>query len=285
MFGVASTHRDHLLHALEGFAVARRDPDAAIMFDTSYPAEAVTPLDGNLYFPPTTVVKEVAFDGHFGVHRLLHKQLEPPRTVKLKSRPKQLKPHQRTCSCKRKDAIHCAQPNRTAGWQFFLDPSSRRLLGAKEHKQNECNAEKLDIVVGVLEMDQVEADLAMHDDNCHFEPCAKRNAPKVFKRIKYFVIDPVHQVNHKCSKKKWTQREHKRMKKVRSNMAESFNAWIRTYNAFLNSLRPHSHRFWVEEIGKFYNANLKDVPLKITRRSNVASRSDRKVRKKPASQR
>ena len=55
-----------------------------------------------LLFPPAATVTAVAFDGHFGVHRMLHSS-EPPRTVPKKGRPmKQIPEHERSCHCKTK---------------------------------------------------------------------------------------------------------------------------------------------------------------------------------------
>jgi hypothetical protein len=272
--------RDHLLHAMEGYAGSRRDPFAVIKFDVDYPAKAIVNLEDTFMFPPTSEVTEVCFDGHFGINRMLQKGVEPDRTVRRAARPaKKLKPHERSCSCARKDYVHCALPNRTAGWQFVVDPSSRRVLAAKEHKVNECNADKLDVVKDVLKMHYVNADVLIHDDACHFEPHAKKYASLDFQGIEYYMIDVLHQQNHKCTKRTWTRREKKRMEGVRTNMAESFNAWVRPLNFFLNGLRPHSHRFWVQEMCVFYNDHLKNVPLRITRRTNAAAR---KVIKKPA---
>ena len=65
-----------------------------------------------------------------------------------------------------------------------------------------------------LDMDKVNADVLIHDDCCHFEEYAKKNNTDAFRSIKYWVMDKLHQSNHKCSKRQWTRRE----KKSSSNM-------------------------------------------------------------------
>ena len=105
-------------------------------------------------FPPPCSVDAVVFDGHFGVHRQLLPGADPRRTKNFKRRPnakkaankakgkkrkaRTLKPDQRSATCALK-CHHAALDQRTGGWQFALDPTSRRLLGALEHKENETN--------------------------------------------------------------------------------------------------------------------------------------------------
>lgn len=82
MFWGHSSFRDHLLHALEGYAVARRKPDEVIEFNVDFPAKHVVKMTNPLLlFPPSAPVDAVAFDGHFGVHRLLLASVEPPRQI------------------------------------------------------------------------------------------------------------------------------------------------------------------------------------------------------------
>ena len=128
------------------------------------------------------------------------------------------------------------------------------------------------LLKAVFGLPGVDPDLLMHDDQCHFEPYANKVAPKTFAKVKHWLIDWWHLKNHKCSKQKWMKKQEARCKNIRNNMAESFNSWIRALNFFLNGLRPHSHRFWVREAGDFYNNNLKDIKVRITRRTNAATR-------------
>jgi hypothetical protein len=263
---------------LEAYAILRRDPDKIIQFDVDYPAKAVTKLKGSMLFPPQCKVDVLAFDGHFGVTRQRDEELEPKRKIQRKCRPKGsknkqkgLKEHQRSASCALKKT-HVALPNRTGGWQFVGDPTSRKIVGAAEHLDNETHQDKLSLLEDVMDMDDVDPDVLMHDDMCHFEPYAKKRSPKKFAKVKHWIIDWWHLKNHKCAKNKWTRAQKKRCAKVRSNMAESFNAWIRSLNFYLNGLRTFSHRFWVEEAILFYNANLQDIPIRITRRSTAAAR-------------
>lgn len=95
--------------------------------------------------------------------------------------------------------------------------------------------------------------------------------------MKHFVIDGLHKGNHKYKKKHYTRAEARRFKDTRTNMSESFNAWIHPLNFFLNGLRPSSHRFGVKENIDFYNSHLAATFVKpMSRRSNVASRKDRR---------
>ncbi|CAJ1420910.1 unnamed protein product [Effrenium voratum] len=212
----------------------------------------IIPLDKDIFvFPTPTTVKVLSFDGHFGVHRRLHDDLEPPRTVGLKGRPKKKKyqKEQRTCTCANKDRRREAPQNRTGGWQFVLDPDSRRVLAAKEHLVNENLPDKVSVVKAAMGMAKVNPDALVHDDACHFEIHIKKyKALKTsFKNIKHFVVDEFHRCNHKCKKKTLTPAEKKRFKK------ESINFW---------------------------NANLRDMPTVSFRRTNVTTHG---IRKRPAS--
>lgn len=53
MFWGHSSFRDHLLHALEGYAVGRRNPDQVIEFNVDFPAKHVVKMSNPmLLFPP-----------------------------------------------------------------------------------------------------------------------------------------------------------------------------------------------------------------------------------------
>ena len=164
--------------------------------------------------------------------------------------------------------------NRTAGWQFVIDPKSRRVLAAKEHLVNECSPDKVEVVRAAMKMKKVNANAIIHDDACHFEAHVHRHQSlkKHFKNIKHFIVDEFHRGNRKCKKCKLTRSEANRFKDVRTNMSEVFNAWIRRKNFILNGLRPCSHKFWVEESILFWNANLREMPTTSIRRTNVATR-------------
>ena len=276
--------REMLFHALEAYAVAKRTPSNALQFHLNYPASYVTKVGKVITFPCSEEVSAVSFDGHFGVHRKLSKW-DPPRTVKLKGHPRSMKilrDDERSCSCKKKDATRVVLPQRTAGWHFAVDPSSRRVLGAVEHVQNECNSDKVALIKTVMKMKNVHVDLLIHDDMCHFEPHAKKHHGHAFSCVRHWVVDAFHCPNHTCSKQAWTAAEKRRCKDVRTNVSESFNAWVRGLNFFMNGLRPLSHRFWMEELCTFYNEHLQSVPLRISRRTNVLGRA-RKVLKRPSS--
>ena len=149
------------------------------------------------------------------------------------------------------------------------------MLGAYEHRINERNEDKVDLLQQVLSMPLVSADLLLHDDACHFESYVKKYECEGFENIKYYMVDCFHMKNHRCSKSTWTPKEKKRAKNVRTNMSETFNAWIRPLNFFLNSLRPHSHKFWVEEAILFHNQYAQPLSSILSSRKNAKSRSMR----------
>ena len=98
--------------------------------------------------------------------------------------------------------------------------------------------------------------------------------PAVFDRVKFYVIDEFHRWNHKCSKRVLNAKEKKRMVNVPTNMSESFNAWMRPFNFSLNSMRPDSHRFWVQEAISFWNeTNCDFFRPKFWRRTSASSRA------------
>jgi hypothetical protein len=275
MFWGRTSFRDHLLHALEGYAVARRKPDEVIEFNVDFPAKQIVKMTNPLLlFPPSSPVDAVAFDGHFGVHRVLLASVEPARQVKLKGRPMKLMyEYERSCQCKKKDAVRQVLPDRTAGWQFALDPMTGKVLGAYEHVVNERNEDKVALLQKVLALPMVSADLLLHDDACHFESFVNSRNCEGFENIKYYMVDCFHMRNHRCSKSVWTRKEKQRVKTVRTNMSESFNAWLRPLNFFLNHVRPHSHKFWVEEAILFHNEHVKSLPTFRPNRSTASSRS------------
>ena len=179
--------------------MAKRRPHIPVDFDVNYPATRCGKMNDILLFQPDDTVRAISFDGHFGIHRPL-RNLDPSRTVKLKGHPrtkKILREHDRSCTCRTRDCVRLVLPQRTAGWQFAVDPSSRRMLGAIEHCQNENNAEKAKLLSAVMGMDKVEADLLIHDDACHFEQFIKKKKySEHFDNIRYFVVDVFHRSNH-----------------------------------------------------------------------------------------
>jgi hypothetical protein len=137
------------------------------------------------------------------------------------------------------------------------------------------------VVKTVMAQPGVDVDLLIHDDNCNFEKNVDKNDAEAFKHVKYYIVDFCHRCNHKCSKRKLTAAEKRRSKNVNTAIAESFNAWIRAANFFLNGLRPSSHRFWVDEFIRFYNVHCaKPGGKKLFRRTNAKARA---LRKRPAS--
>ena len=267
----------HLLRALEGYALARRTPEKVIPFPVDRPSEYFGFNPKPFTFASPTSVQVLSFDGHFGVHRRLNSDWgEEKRTTKLRGRPrnKKYKREQRTCTCADKERQRVTRANRTAGWQFVIDPVSRRILAAKEHIVNETCADKVEAVQAAMALPKVKANALIHDDACHFEKYVHLRKPlrKAFRCIKHMVVDEFHRCNHKCRKAHLTRAEGQRFKKVRTNMSEVFNAWVRRKNFFLNGMSPCSHRFWVYESIAFWNANLRDMPVKAIRRSTVNTR-------------
>jgi hypothetical protein len=205
--------RDNLLHALEGWAVARRTPTEVVKFDVNFPADQIQGGRRDaLLFPPVSTVTALSFDGLFGVNRQLEPKVDPPRTKRHKGRPKKAyKEHERTRSCVKKDFTHVAFSNRTGGWQFVVDPDSKRCLGAYEHIENENMEDKSHVVEAVMAMPDVDPDLVMHDDVCHFEPYVKKRRPEKYAGVKYWIVDALHKSNHKCKKRHWTRSRSSKM--------------------------------------------------------------------------
>ena len=86
--------RDNLLHAIQGFAIAKNEPDKVIEFNLGYPAKSMVNLPGasshvHVFESPTSVAA-VCCDGNFGVHRALLSGVDPPRSVRLKGKPRKL---------------------------------------------------------------------------------------------------------------------------------------------------------------------------------------------------
>ena len=88
----------------------------------------------------------------------------------------------------------------------------------------------------------VKPDVLMHDDTCHFEKFVKKRVHKDFMGIRYWLVDHFHCKNHLCNKKAWSPCEHRRCKHIRTDMSESFTAWIRPLNFFVSASNAHSHK-------------------------------------------
>jgi hypothetical protein len=305
--------RDNLLHAVEGLALAMRTPSELVRFNLDFPASIYGENREDFLFPPPMPVTALSFDGHFGVHRLLDPKVDPPREKALVGRPKGSKnikkgavggcrcrptgrlvkkstskpkrssptsavtyyqDYERSIPCTSKAKQRRALPNHTAGWQFVLDAVSKRCLGAKEHLQNELMTDKTVIVKAVMKMPKVSPNLLIHDSCCFFEKHVKKYDAASYKSVKHFVIDRWHCKNHKCKKRTWTAAESRRMRGIPDSISESFNAWIRPFNFFLNGLRPASHRFWVKEVITYYNEHVQGIMKKpISRRTTAESRA------------
>ena len=75
----------------------------------------------------------------------------------------------RTCTCANKDNVRLYSKNRTAGWQFVIDPHSRHVVAAHEHIVNESLKDKVETIMAAMTLPKVKPDLLIHDDACHFE--------------------------------------------------------------------------------------------------------------------
>ena len=172
------TFRDGLLRAVEADAMANRTPDQVVSFNVDYPAKEVVRLSrsGPLIFHPRDGMREVAMDGNFGLHRhLIVAGIDPPRTKQLPGRPrKALREDERSCSCARKGSLHLALPKRTAGWQFAVNSSSRKVLAASGHKATESHGDTSRLLQGLC-APQFVPDVVIHDDACHLEAYVRKH--------------------------------------------------------------------------------------------------------------
>lgn len=274
----AQRFQSHLLKALEGYALSKRTPDQAIPFPVDNPSSYEKFSSKPFTFHTPSKVQILSFDGHFGVHRRLNPEWgEEPRTIRPRGRPRTKKygKDQRTCTCAHKDRQRITKANRTAGWQFVIDPQSRRVVAAKEHIVNETCADKVDAVQAAMALPKVHANALIHDDACHFQNYVQRrqSLKKTFRSIQHTIVDEFHRPNHKCRKAQLTRSEAKRFRGIRTNMSEVFNSWMRRKNFFLNGMKGCSHRFWVCESIRFWNANLRAMPSVTRRRTTAETRN------------
>ena len=211
--------RSHLLRALERYALAMRTPNEIVPFPVDDPTSHLDFTSAPMTFEPSVKVRVLSFDGHFGLHRPLNPGWgEKDRSVRVKGRPrKKYNKDQRSCTCADKSRQRVTMKNRTAGWQFVIDPQSRQVLAAKEHEVNECLPDKVAVVEAAMKLKKVKADAIIHDDACHFEAHVHRHQgiKKRFRTIKHFIVDEFHRCNHKCKKCKLTPSEKRRFKGVR----------------------------------------------------------------------
>ena len=149
--------QNYLMIALEGFASEKIVP-----FHVDRPSS-------HLKFYHVSL-RSLSFDGHFGIHRKLHLDYEPPRTIALRGRQKEPKyfGEDRACTCASKGEVRLYWKNRTAGWQFVIDPHSRHVVAAHEHIVNESLKDKVETIMAAMTLPKVKPEFLIHDDACHF---------------------------------------------------------------------------------------------------------------------
>jgi len=264
--------RDNLFHAIEGVAIAMRTPSKVVPFNVDFPAKLEYGTTSTYVCKSKMHVKELCFDGHFGLHRAL--DIGETRTRTPSGRPrKPLHDLERSAKCAQKDKYRCTLPRRTGGWQFVVDAKTGNVVGAGEHINNECNEDKHAVLMKVMKQGKVNVNLLCHDDMCHFEAWAKKRHAEAYKKVRYWVIDHFHRKNHKCSKKVLKNAEKRRLKGLNTSACEQFNSFARRFNFIFNSMRSASHRFWVTEIVEFWNANKNIRSWRNLTRRNVLSRA------------
>lgn len=157
----------------------------------------------------------------------------------------------------------------------MVDQSSKRCVSANEHVENGSCVDKVGISKAVIEMEDVEVTASTHGGVCHVEQTARKLDPATFDRVKVWVIDHIHKKNHKLNNNILSAIDRRRLGNTRTNMVESFNAWMRRLNALWNGLRLDRNRIWVRESCEFYNEHLDEcVPDDAvrSRRSSACSR-------------
>lgn len=153
-------------------------PQKVFPFDVDKPSYHVTHNRDDFLFQPTHRVEFIGFDGHFGLHRPLDVDLDPPRTKWYSGRHKAVyRNDERSASCAAKDKVRLTILDRTGGWQFVLDPVPSRCFGATEHIENETMADKVRILKQVFDLPFVHPNILIHDDACHFESYVRREYP------------------------------------------------------------------------------------------------------------
>ena len=75
----------------------------------------------------------------------------------------------------------------------------------------------------------------------------KKNGPNDVDYIYFYFIDTFHMKKYKHNKSLKTRKKNTRLKDAKTSIYETFNSWIRPINFFLDSLRPQSHKFWMEK--------------------------------------
>ena len=207
--------------------MAKRTPDQVVPFSIGYPAKEVVRLSRSqpLIFHPLNGVREVAMDGNFGLHRHLVPGIDPKQ---LPRRPrKALREDERSCSCARRDSLPLALPKRPAGWQFAMNPSSRRSWRLWSTKQASLRGQG-SLATWAFRKSAICS--GRRDPLRRAEAYVRKHHPDSFPSVKQYIVDAFHRRNHKCSKREPTVSQKRSCNRVRTNMSESFNAWIRPLN-------------------------------------------------------
>lgn len=281
--------REHLLHAVEAYAMYELHPSAVLRFDVRYPSQSnfSDRCVMHLGLPPGTT--SLGFDGMFGVHRALQKGVDV-RTSMPVGRPrtkyyKDARGILRTASCKTKAKVRATLPNRTAGWLFCTDcrKGDGCVVAGCELINNESCKDKDSLIRSILHRrGGGRVTTLVHDDMCHFCEYVRKHNPASYKRVKVWLIDTWHRKNHvdTCKFKKLHRGHKSLLKQMNTSRAEQFNSYIRRSNAFLNGLRSASHRFWVYRLMLHFNASRPTVSQCGRGRTNAASRGSLGHRKK-----
>ena len=119
--------RDALLHALEGFALAKRTPNELVRFDLNYPASKFKGNRNRLTFYPEEKVTALCFDWHFGLHRPLESGVDQDRTAHRRGSPRYAE-HERTSSCKHRTKTRLPMQNRILRLATCLGPRESNVL-------------------------------------------------------------------------------------------------------------------------------------------------------------
>ena len=169
-----------------------------------------------------------------------------------------------------------------AGWQFAMNPSSRKVLAALEHKASESHEDRVRLSHGLFANPRFAPDLVIHDDACHLEAYVRKHHPDSFPSVKHYIVDVFHRRNDKCSKRELTVSQKRRCNRGADKHVRKLQCLDPAREFIVNSLRPHSRAFRIEEACVFYDTALATPPTFASRLRGRRSVKARMMKKRAA---
>ena len=140
------------------------------------------------------------------------------------------------------------------GWFFFIEPHTGRILWATPMRGPENNSLVVGELVKVASAYPYVTCL-VYDRACKITRDAKKKG-KLLRKIKFYIVDKFHGVNHsaRCVANPYVHGKlMKRIHGINTVVAEQIFSWFRNYARTFNELRRNRHHFLVVLYARYHN--------------------------------